>query len=207
LNKALSIDGDWTPAHVGLGKAFLAAQRVAEARQSFERALELDAESPEAYEWLARCLVADGRPAMAKEVLNRGLQLVHDAPTLHYAYGQMLAQEENYEASIRHLETAIKASVSGPEAPIPLDELHHTLAGALLMSGRVEEGIAQLKRALAVNSENVMVLNDLGFVQEQLGRLDEALGYYRRALELNPDFLPAMENLRRVEQRLGSATR
>jgi tetratricopeptide (TPR) repeat protein len=207
LNKAISIDGDWTPAYIGLGKAYLAEQRFVEARQSFERALELDAKSPEAYEWLARSLVAEGQQAMAKQVLKQGLREVPEAETLHYAYGQMLAQEENFEASIGHLQSAIQFSGDGLEAPIPLDELHHTLAGALLMSGQVEEGISQLERALVLNSDNVMALNDLGFVLEQLGRLDEALGYYRRALDLNPEFLPAMENLRRIEQRLGSTTR
>jgi tetratricopeptide (TPR) repeat protein len=201
LTKALSIHGDWIPAHIGLGKALLAVDRVDEARRSFEKALELDAESPEAFEWLARSLVAEGSPGLAKEALDRGLQAVPDAPALHYAYGQMLAQEQSFEKSIKHLETAIRLSRDTLEAPIPLDELHHTLAGALLMSGRVEEGISQLEQALAANSENVMVLNDLGFVQEQLGRLDEARSYYRRALDLKPDFLPAMENLKRVEQR------
>jgi Flp pilus assembly protein TadD len=98
---------------------------------------------------------------------------------------------------------AIAGSAEYPGDVVALDALHYTLAGALLMSGQVDKGLSQLKRALSINPRNFMALNDLGLVHEQAGQLEEATRYYQQALEVEPSFTPAAENLKRIQGRNG----
>jgi tetratricopeptide (TPR) repeat protein len=135
----------------------------------------------------------------AKEVLNEGLKASPKNPSLHHLSAQILGQQERYGEAISHLETAIANWAYYRDDAVTLDDLHYTLAGALVMTGRFDEGLSHLKRALEINPRNFMVLNDLGLVHEQLGQKEEAVKYYQQALAIEPSFTPAAENLKRIQ--------
>ena len=204
FSKALEIDSNSPSAYMGLGKAYLSLRRPAKAASSFESVIELEEGNAEAYEWLAKSHFAERRLDKGKEALARGLRVSPENPLLHHLYGQVLAGEERFDDAIQHFKRAIAASTGPNGQALARDVLHHSLATALLASGRAEEGLTELKGAASINPANPMVESDLGLVYESLGQLEEALEHYQRALELEPRFAAAEESVKRVKARMGS---
>jgi tetratricopeptide (TPR) repeat protein len=60
--------------------------------------------------------------------------------------------------------------------------------------GRYEEALQAYDRALELNPDDSIVLNNKGLELDKLGRCEEALQAYDRALELNPDYYDAWHN-------------
>ena len=78
---------------------------------------------------------------------------------------------------------------------------------AAAQAGRIEAGIAHLRRAIAINPHEAKFHFNLGIALMQLDRLDEALASLNHCLALAPDFAPARYNhgvillkLNRLEQ-------
>jgi len=81
------------------------------------------------------------------------------------------------------------------------DALH--LLGVLLhQSGRVEEGIAAIRRAIAIRPAAIYFSN-LGNALQDLGRFVEAVDCYYRAIADRPDFAEAHNNLGNALRVLG----
>ncbi len=73
---------------------------------------------------------------------------------------------------------------------------HWHLAGLeLLESGRVQDAVACLRRALDLDPANAAVWNDLGVVLEAVGNRTDAVYCYRRALRARPGFEQPRRNL------------
>lgn len=69
------------------------------------------------------------------------------------------------------------------------------LLGALaLQSGRLEEGIALLKQAVAINGMQAPIHSNLAYAYNTLHRYKEALASANRALALRADFVDALNN-------------
>ena len=68
--------------------------------------------------------------------------------------------------------------------------------GALLhQSGKLNESLLSLQRALALSPQDAAVHSTLGVTLRALGRLDEAETRYRQAISIKPDFVTAHYNL------------
>ncbi len=74
---------------------------------------------------------------------------------------------------------------------------------AALLQGRLQEAVAPLERAVALDSSKAPALYNLAFALDGLGRLDEAAALYRRALSVAPQLADAHNNLGLVLHRLG----
>ncbi|MBV9268948.1 MAG: tetratricopeptide repeat protein, partial [Acidobacteriaceae bacterium] len=77
---------------------------------------------------------------------------------------------------------AVEAVRWNPEAP----ESHTALGSAYLASGRTNEAIVELKRALELAPRSDEANRRLASAFSQAGNKDEALRYYRRAIDVNP---------------------
>ena len=80
------------------------------------------------------------------------------------------------------------------EAPGHTDALR-LQAVALQLTGRHDEAIAAIGKALALRPDDAVLLNALGGVLGEAGRGDAALAAFRRACELKPDLASAWCNL------------
>lgn len=69
------------------------------------------------------------------------------------------------------------------------------LAVAYLQKDRLDEAVAQLERALAMNPNMPDALTNLGSAYIRLDRLEEAAEASQKALELAPDFAMAHNNM------------
>ncbi len=78
-------------------------------------------------------------------------------------------------------------------------KLLHEFGRAALERGRVEEAIANFRRAVEADPNHFQAFFDLGFVLHQRGELDEAISAYRAALRLDPEHEDAHFNLALAE--------
>ena len=69
--------------------------------------------------------------------------------------------------------------------------------------GDLKAAVAEYEKALAVDSDNVNILNSLGACYGHLKRPDEAARLFERAVELAPEDFMAWYNLGQVRRRLG----
>jgi len=69
--------------------------------------------------------------------------------------------------------------------------------------GRVEEAMADYRRAIQCNPKNVEAWNNLGGELAILGRTDEAAGCFTHALQINPNHFKALNNFGQVCQQKG----
>lgn len=196
---ALELAPRLVAAHLGKGRALLAAGDPAAAVPSFETAIELDPGAVEAYEALAASLMTSGEAERAWEVMKAGLASNPDTPEaarLHRLYGRSLAQERSFDEALRSFARAVELDPGLLAAWVDLgnlymvlgrrddavrtyrdalafhdgdDGLHHILATALLIGGRLEEGRAHLRKALEINPANTAVADDLAKVDRRLG--------------------------------------
>ncbi|MEW6732256.1 MAG: tetratricopeptide repeat protein [Acidobacteriota bacterium] len=79
-------------------------------------------------------------------------------------------------------------------------EAYYTRGGILLKVGRLDEGIASLRRALELNPQDAQTHLLLGQAYEERGLRKEAVGHYRLALNIAPDLAPARARLSALEK-------
>lgn len=85
-----------------------------------------------------------------------------------------------------HVEDAIELCQKGIEFHPNYLSGHIVLGQCYLDLGKLEEARGAFLRALALDSENLLVLKNLGDILFQQGELEEALGHYRHVLKLDP---------------------
>ncbi len=74
-------------------------------------------------------------------------------------------------------------------------KFHYDLASVLLQTGRVDEAITQLKKALEHQPNYSEAHINLGTVLIQKGQVDEGIAHLQKALEIRPDDTLARHNL------------
>jgi tetratricopeptide (TPR) repeat protein len=71
----------------------------------------------------------------------------------------------------------------------------YNLGALLLYSGHVEEAIARLEKALALDPRHPLVHRKLGDALMREGKIDEAIAHYQTAVEVYTNFTDAHRNL------------
>jgi tetratricopeptide (TPR) repeat protein len=99
-----------------------------------------------------------------------------------------------------HVEDAIDLLQKGLEFHPGYTSGHVVLGNCYLDLGALEDARETFLRALALDSENILVLKSLGDILHRQGDVEEALGCYRKALELDP----RNAGVREVVQRLSA---
>lgn len=166
-------------------------ESTAQARRLFERAIELDPGFAMAYVGLASTFTLEGKlgwsPSLA-ESLERARELTHKAialdDSLADAYGQLghisLLQRQ-HEQAISAGQQAIALSPNGAE-------VHALLAVTLNFSGRPEDGLAMIEKAIRLSPVYPSwYLNVLGMSHYLVGRYEEALAAFTHSRDRYPD--------------------
>jgi tetratricopeptide (TPR) repeat protein len=90
----------------------------------------------------------------------------------------------------------------------------YLLGVVLIQTGRLEDGIELIDRALAISPDYAEALYNRGAALQKLNRFDEALASYDRALAINPAYAEALSNhgivlmeLKRFDEALASYDR
>lgn len=171
------------------------SRQFADAETLYRTTLERNPDS-----WLARnnlaALLLNGPiddVREAAEHLRVSLRLRHDNPVGHYNLGLVLQRLERYDEAIASFETALKQSGDSgttgatPDGnPIRLGQIHRYLGKSLIATGRREDGIDALTRAIALDPTATNSYVELGIAHVQSGALTDALAQFQRAQQLEP---------------------
>ena len=120
--------------------------------------------------------------ALAKRAAERALELDDQLAEAHTSLARLKGvYERDAAASEREFKTAIGLNPNYATA-------HHWYSRLLVQLGRVEEGLAEARRAYELDPLSLIVNNNLGELLYQARRYDESLAHLRKIRELDPNF-------------------
>lgn len=138
--------------------------------------------------------------AKAKEAAFKGLRLDSNLAEAHLALGKVYFFEIDLAASLREYQRAIELKPNDAAA-------HHWFGNDTLVAlGRIEEAIAEGKRAVELDPLSPVINADLGTTYYYAHRFDESARQLRKTLEIDPTFFYAHHNLGIALQGSGDLT-
>jgi TolB-like protein len=169
------------------------AEGLGKAMQYFQQAIDCDQTYAAAYSGLADCLSnlswlcifsPENGCAKAKELAAQALET---NPSLAESHASLawatLIYDHDFRAAEREFERSIELNPHYAHA-------HHWFGLYLGLTGRYEEGYAELKRAIRLEPHSIMN-QTLGFILVFNRRYDQAKEQFEKALELDPNFFQA----------------
>ena len=116
--------------------------------------------------------------------------------------------QSTFEAALRHHQAGdLAQAASGYEAALRIDRAfapaQHYLGLVRYQTGRPDEGIGLIRRALALQPDLTEAHYNLGNIYRELGRRDEAVACYRTVLRAEPGNPGALGNLALLLKELG----
>ncbi len=206
--KALRLDPKSAEALNDLGTAYHAKGWFDEAIDCYQKAIRLDPRHAVAYGNLGACLYKHHRYREARRYLTEelklrfiglgrrivlGLQRGLSNPIRPSPRERALAARAYFDAGNRDIAELICRDTLGeePDNAPALD----VLGRALEASGKPEEALECVQRALRLRPRDPELHVLLGNVLVKLGRKDEAAAAYGSALKLRPGFAKALNNL------------
>lgn len=105
--------------------------------------------------------------SMSQETLTRAWEVLQDAYQAH--------MEGDYDSAVQLYQSSLELH--------PTAEAHTFLGWTYHFQGRLEEAIAECKRAIELDPDFGNPYNDIGAYLMELGRLDEAIPWLERATE------------------------
>jgi len=182
---------------------------VVQARQLCEKAIELEPTYAPAYycagwtywgEWVAQWTQDPQTLERALELGQKAIALDDSLTLAHELVGATYLWKRRYEQSIAEIERSLAVAPNWGSS-------YATLGIALNATGRAEEAIGVLKKALRLNPRNPIhtanYLTALGQAYRLTGRYDEAITTLKKALGLFPKNLGAHLNLAVIYDALG----
>lgn len=113
--------------------------------------------------------------------------------TVQHAKQELMAGHSGN--AIQELRTVLQQDASNAEA-------YELMGAALSMSGRKDEGLLCLERAVVLEPDRATYHFNLGCALEQEGDLMRAIEQFRLAVHADPKYTRAAEAIRRVEMAL-----
>lgn len=160
-------------AKLGRSEQALQLLRAQEAGDEAERVMLIQNE--------AQVLREAGDHAGAYAALDRGLVQLPDNPELLYDRAMAAEKVDRLDQVEKDLRKLIELR---PEHAHAYNALGFTLADR---TGRIDEAIALLGKALALAPEDPFILDSMGWALYKARRLEESVGYLRRALKGRDD--------------------
>ena len=164
----------------------------AKAVDHFRQAIRLDPSYALAYAGLADCYVlgADPIPLEAntrrmKETVDRALELDDTLAEAHASLAYYIgAVEWDWQGAEKGFRRAIELNPGYATA-------HHWYAYHLAALGRLEEAVAEIRRAHQLDPLSLIINTDVGHILYFARQFDEAIAQYRRVLEMDANFAVA----------------
>ena len=197
-----SLHPEFVAAPVNLGNIYLELNRLDDAQASFSTALEIDRSSAAAYYGLGQVALAKRDYAAAVNYFQKSLELAPGANRIHYSLAMAYRSLGDSEKARLHL--AQQGTVGVRVADPLTDGLQELVQGARvhLARGRVAleakryaEAVAEFRRAVSANPDNVTAHVNLGAALTQTGDLSGAMEQFEATLRIDPNNTTAHYNL------------
>jgi tetratricopeptide (TPR) repeat protein len=195
LRLALRDDPSSAEALYGLGSVYLKQQKIAEARESFERAIKLHASYPDtlpnAWNNLGLLATQEGHTAEAIPYFQEALRLSPDHLIALDNLGNAYRQQKQWEEARSVLERALKVSPRDPEA-------NYSLGMVFAQLDDSDRAYEYLQNALKFRPAYPEALNNLGVLYVRTQRRDQAVASFQECIRVAPTFDQSYLNLARV---------
>ncbi|NIM50630.1 MAG: protein kinase [Gemmatimonadales bacterium] len=179
--RALELDSELAEAHAARGLAVSLNKRYAEAQEEFEKAIRLNPALFEPYYFYARTCFQQGKHEAAVHLFEKACDVREDyqarllAALAYAGLGRDAEAEAAYRRALAVIEKQLEHS--------PGDARALTLgAGCLARLGRHEESLEWTERALAIDSEDPVVVYAVACVYALVGLSDKALDTMEKAI-------------------------
>ena len=211
--RATEVSPDFPDIRCSLGRTYEAMNRVSEAIEQYRLAIASHPDYDHAHTALAFCLLHAGRDDEAVEAFEavmalrirrlsepyeKGLQRLREGVTAeaeeffreaflaapnkfdgHYRAALALLKSEQYEKALIELDQAIAL---GPK----YGDLHNFRGVALCELGRVEEGVAAFRRAVALSTDHSVAKLNLAFALLRAGQFKDAEHVLEEVIDKDP---------------------
>jgi tetratricopeptide (TPR) repeat protein len=148
------------------------------------------------YTWLAVFGWSAARQAMpqARQAANRALELDETLAAAHVSLGYVKALYDwDWPGAEREFKRALELSPGDADA-------HFAYSVAYLAPlGRLDEALAEIQRALALDPLSPYKITGAGMIYSYRREYDPAVERYRKAIELDPSFYFAYDEMRGAE--------
>jgi eukaryotic-like serine/threonine-protein kinase len=180
------------------------------ALQYFQQAIEKDPNFALAYSGLAdtynllggQDAIQGGLPPnevfpKAKAAARKALEIDESLAEPHVSLAHALYfYDRDWAGAEREYKRAIELNPNYPQA-------HHWYAIYLMHTGRLDEAVAEARRAQELDPLSLPINMALGWILHMAGRTDEAIEQLRKTLELDPNFITAHHRLGLAYERKG----
>lgn len=199
FRRTLEHDPTLAEAHFYLGELSLLSGHLDAAESRFERASRLDPDRPGPRAGLARIALQRRHKVSAREYLKDELHCDGHTPEQKLELSRLLIQLDMPSDAVMQLSCLMddrpdKAS----QDPQFVANVLLCRGAALMMSGRLDQGIRDSRRAIRLDPENALAMHNLVLAYFDSRRFKRAWCWLRRALAL----CPAEPQLRRLHHRL-----
>jgi len=192
---AWSDDPTSAEAVYGLGSVFLNQQKIAAARESFERALKLRASYPDtlANSWNNLGLLAarEGRTGEAIGYFQEALKMSPDHLIALDNLGSAYRQQKRWDDARKTYERALEVSSNDAEA-------NYGLGMVFAQNDDTARAFDSLQKALKLRPVYPEALNNLGILYLRTQRRDQAVASFEECVRVAPVFDQSYLNLARV---------
>lgn len=172
--RALSIDSSNFEAAAGLAETLSSLGAHDEAADAWRIALKLNPNSTMALRGMGNTLVASGRPALAVEHYERACAIRHE-PRLYNGLGVAHDMLEDYKAAQAYYTVGLKDDAENLT-------LRNNLGLSYLLSGKIPEAVAELKRTAENPRATTQHRMNLALALVMAGDSDSALSVVRTDL-------------------------
>ncbi len=176
---AVKLDPKSANAHAFLAEAYLHARRPSDARTQAQTALQLAPQSAEAHRAQAWVLTLSGQRDTAMAEWRQAANL---EPNLFFRHYEMAEVERIFFNASADSVPAYQKSLSlyGSYPPASVG-----LGMALLGANRPQDAIAQFKRVIAIDPNNVDGFAYLGLAFQKANQCSQAIPYFEQALKMD----------------------
>jgi TolB-like protein/DNA-binding winged helix-turn-helix (wHTH) protein/Flp pilus assembly protein TadD len=205
FQSAIAADAQFAAAYAGLSQAYSllggatigfglrADVALPRAADSARKAIALDPQLVEGWTALAVALDKSGNQpsieALRKNAAERAVALGPGDAWAHKVYAEFLLDNHDPTASLREFERSVRLDPLNPR-------INSSYAEALMVTGRIDEGISRLQAAVALDPWALVSRVKLGFDYITYGqRYEEALTEFRAAHQISADSLPVQTGL------------
>ncbi|OLD64092.1 MAG: hypothetical protein AUI47_07385 [Acidobacteria bacterium 13_1_40CM_2_68_5] len=181
--RALALAPDLAEAHVSRGAALMLSKEYAEADREFETAMRLDPKLFEAPYFYARSLWAQGKLERAGEFFRQASVLRpedYQSPALLAVIYRGLGRAADARVTEERVVAIVRRHLESDPDDVRAIYLG---AGALVETGREDEGLKWCERALAVDPNDASTLYNVACIYAGHKRRDQALTLLEKALD------------------------
>ncbi len=176
--RAIVIDDQLAEPHASLGQVNAQSWQWAKAEREYKQAIELNPNYATAYQWYCELLKALGRFHEATSMIKRAHELDPLSSIISLNISIMYQMQNDDKASI---ENSLKLIEIDPN----FSKAYDFLGMSYLRTGREQEAIANLEKAVELSSRDGYPLMDLGYGYAVVGKLSEAKLIARELEEKN----------------------